>query len=332
MKKYLSAAVMLAMLAQPVAIAAKEKEPVKITGPAHAKGVNTVAIGAFNVGFIFESTDQKAATGGLMGAFGGTTKAKSELVGVTPAMMQSIADAAYADFVGQLSAQGYSVQQSDTLFAHAALAKTKSQDVPLELSVQLEKGSKGKATYYKPSALPSLLMIPGDYSGGGGFGGIGMNMSVGQAGMALANYARDSGIGVIDVTYLIDFSNQKRPGAFSFGGGIEVNSGLSVTADYSRLTLIAPNGKQSIITVKSPVAVAGEFVERSDASTGTEKAVQSTANVVGGLAAAASIGLPRFGKTRKFAFTAKPGNYEEGAAKAASLANAMLIGRLGALR
>ena len=79
MKKLLPAIAVIAMLAQPVAIAAKEKEPVKIAGPANAKGVTSVTVGAFNVGFIFESTDQTKASGGLMGAFGGTTKAKSEL-------------------------------------------------------------------------------------------------------------------------------------------------------------------------------------------------------------------------------------------------------------
>ncbi len=157
-------------------------------------------------------------------------------------------------------------------------------------------------------------------------------MSAGQANMALSNYAKQTGVGVIDVVYLIDFSDQKRPGFFSFGGGVNVNSGLSVSADYSRMTLIAPSGKQAVITVKAPIGVEGEFIDKSDASTGTEKAVQSAANVAGGLAAAANIGLPMFGKTRKFQFTAKPGNYEEGAAKAASLASELLLGRLGALR
>jgi hypothetical protein len=90
MKKLLSAAAALALLAQPAITFAKDREPVKISGPANAKGVTSVAIGAFNVGFIFESIDQTAASGGLMGAFGGTTKAKSELVGVTPEMMQAI--------------------------------------------------------------------------------------------------------------------------------------------------------------------------------------------------------------------------------------------------
>jgi len=330
MKKLLSAVAITAMLLQPVAVIAKDKEPVKIAGPANAKGVTTVTVGAFNIGFIFESTDQTAASGGLMGAFGGTTKAKSELVGVTPEMMQAVTDAAYADFVSQLTASGYSVQVPTDMFGHAALAKTKSQDMPLDINIALEKGSKGKATYYKPTALPSLLMIPGDFVGSG-MSSIGMNMAAGQAVGALNAYAKQAGVGVIDVVYLIDFSQQKRPGAFSFGG-LEVNSALSVSADYSRITLIAPSGKQSVITVKAPVAVEGEFVEKSDATSGTDKAMQSAGNVVGGLAAVAGFGGLRFGKTRKFAFTAKPGNYEEGAAKAASLASAMLIGRLAPLR
>jgi len=330
MKKLLSAVAVLALLAQPAQIAAKDKEPVKISGPANAKGVTTVTVGAFNVGFIFESVDQTAASGGLMGAFGGTTKAKSELVGVTPEMMQAITDAAYADFVSQLTARGYTVQTPADLFGHAALAKTKSQEVPLDINIALEKGSKGKATYFKPSALPSLLMIPGDFLGSG-MSSIGINMSAGQAGMALANYAKASGVGVVDVVYLIDFSQQKRPGAFSFGG-LQVNSALSVSADYSRLTLITPGGKQSVITVKAPVAVEGEFIEKNDASSGTDKALQSTANVAGGLAAVAGLGGLRFGKTRKFEFAAKPGAYEEGATKAASLASELLLGRLDTLR
>ena len=330
MKKLLSAVAITAMLLQPVAVIAKDKEPVKIAGPANAKGVTTVTVGAFNIGFIFESTDQTAASGGLMGAFGGTTKAKSELVAVTPEMMQAVTDAAYADFVSQLTASGYAVQAPADLFGHAALAKTKPQEAPLDINIALEKGSKGKATYYKPTALPGLHMIPGDFVGSG-MSSIGMNMAAGQAVGALTTYAKQAGVGVIDVVYLIDFSQQKRPGAFSFGG-LEVNSALSVSADYSRITLIAPSGKQSVITVKAPVAVEGEFVEKSDASSGGDKAMQSAGTVVGGLAAVAGFGGLRFGKTRKFAFTAKPGNYEEGAAKAANLASAMLIGKLAPLR
>jgi len=192
MKKTLSAIAALALLAQPIPIAAKEVEPVKISGPANAKGVTHVTIGAFNVGFIFESIDSTAASGGLMGAFGGTTKAKSALVGVTPEMMQAITDVAYADFVTQLTAGGYTVQPAADLFGHMALAKTKSQAAPLDINIALEKGSKGKATYFKPTALPSLLMIPGDFMGSG-MSSMGINMAAGQAVGALSSYARDAG-------------------------------------------------------------------------------------------------------------------------------------------
>lgn len=331
MKKLLSAVAMVAMMAQPVAFTAAAKEPIKISGPANAKGVTTVAIGSFNVGFIFESVDQTKASGGLMGAFGGTTKAKSELVGVTPEMMQAITDAAYADFVAQLTTGGYNVLPAGDLFAHDAMAKTKSQAVPLDINITLEKKSKGKATYYKPSALPSLLMLPGDFVGSG-MSSMGINMSAANSSYALTTYAKQAGVGVLNIVYLIDFSDQKRPGFFSIGGGIQVNSGLSVTADYSRLTLIAPSGRQSVITMKAPVGVEGEFIEKADASSGADKALQSGANVAGGLAAVAGLGGMRFGKTRKFEFAAKPGAYEEGAVKAASLASEMLLGRLGSLR
>lgn len=330
MKKLLSAVAVVAMIAQPVVVPAFAKEPVKISGPANAKGVTTVAIGSFNVGFIFESVDQTKATGGLMGAFGGTTKAKSELVGVTPEMMQAVTDAAYADFVAQLTSGGYTVLPAGDLFTHATMAKIKSQAVPLDINITLEKKSKGKATYYKPSALPSLLMLPGDFVGSG-MSSMGINMAAANSSYALTTYAKQASVGVLNVVYLIDFSDQKRPGFFSFGG-LQVNSGLSVAADYSRLTLIAPSGRQSVITMKAPVGVEGEFVEKADASSGTDKALQSGANVAGGLAAVAGLGGMRFGKTRKFEFAAKPGAYEEGAAKAASLASEMLIGRLGTLR
>jgi hypothetical protein len=324
----LAGAVFTASISCPVR--AGDEAPLKISGKDAVKGATQVAIGAFNVGFIFESVDQTKATGGLMGAFGGTTKARSELAGVTPEMMQTIADAAYADFAAQLTAGGFTVVEPATLYAHPAMAKLKSQEVPLDINIALEKGSKGKATYFKPTVLPALIMVPGDFAGSG-MSSIGINMAAGQASSALYSYARDAGVPVIDIVYLVDFSNQKRPGAFSFGG-IEVNSGLSVASGFSRLTFISAQGKQSVLTINQPVAVEGDFIEKADASSNLDKTSQSAANVAGGLAAVAGLGGLRFGKTRKFEFTAKPGNYEAGAAKAASLANERLIAQLVSMR
>jgi hypothetical protein len=318
------------MLALPTAAVAGTQPAVKVSGGEGVRGASQVAIGAFNVGFIFESVDQTAATGGLIGAFGGATKTRSTLTGVTPEMMQQVADAAYADFVTQLTAQGFTVQAPEALFAHPTMANPHAQAAPAEINVTLEKGSKGKVTYFKPAALPALIMIPGDFTGSG-MSSMGINMNAGQADYALSQYARASGVPVVDVTYMIDFSNTQRPGAFSFGG-LVVNSGLSVSAGYSRLSFINASGRHSVLKINQPVAVAGEFVDQQDTTSGTGKTTQAAANIAGGLAAAAGLGGLRFGKTREYEFTAKPGNYEQGATKAATLANELLVGQLAALR
>jgi len=304
--------------------------PLKVSGKDALAGATTVAIGAFNVGFIFESTDQTKATGGLMGAFGGTTKAKSSLVGVTPEMMSAVADAAYADFTAQLAAAGFSVANPAAVFAAPQLANPHGQASPVDINIALEKKSKGKATYVKPAALPTLIMLPGDFTGSG-LSSMGLNMSAGQASAALSSYARAAGTPVIDVTYLIDFSDQKRPGAFSFGG-LEVNANLSVVPGYSRMTVLGANGKTVTVTLKQPVSVDGEFVQKQDASSGFDKTTQAAANVGGGLMAAMGVGGLGFGKTRKFEFIAKPGNYESGAVKAASLASERLVQLMTTIR
>lgn len=329
-KSLLSAGLGLALVAAPALVPglaiAKEAAAVKVSGKDAIEGATTVAIGGFNVGFIFESTDQIQKTGGALAAVGGVTKAKSSLVGVTPEMMQQIADAAYADLVSQLTAKGFTVADPANVFASDALA-SKGRAEPTEATVMLEKRSKGKATYMFPAAIPRQIMILGDVPTSGGFAQMGNTMSYSQNGIALGNYARAAGTPVITATYLIDFSDQKRPGAFNFGG-LKVNANLSVTPGYSKMTVIGANGKQTVLTLNQPVSVDGEFIDLQEASSGAEKGVQAAANVAGGLAAAVGLGGLGFGKTRKYAFNAKPGNYEEGATKVASLANELLITQL----
>jgi hypothetical protein len=135
---------------------------------------------------------------------------------------------------------------------------------------------------------------------------------------------------VIDVVYLIDFSDQKRPGAFSFGG-LAVNANLSVTPNYSRMSVLGANGKTITVTLKQGVSVDGDFIQQKDV-TGSSATTQAAANVAGGVAAGFGLGGLRFGKTKKFEFAAKPGNYQEGAIKVASLANERLVSLAATLR
>jgi hypothetical protein len=302
--------------------------PLKIQSGEAIKGTQSVVVGAFNVGFIFQSVDATAATGGLIGAFGGATSAKSELKGVTPEMMQAITDAAYADFRNQMSARGFTVADSATLFASPQFGRAKPETAPFDIKVNLSKGSTEKISYYKPSAFPGLIMLPGDFLAAG-FGAMGANMNTGYSQFALADYAKANHQSVVDVTYVIDFSNAKRPGAFSMKG-VTVTSGLSVAANSSRLTLINSEGKVGHLVLSELVAVEGDFATMEDAT--RDKGVQSAMNVLGGLAAVGGMGGLKFGKSRTYEFTVKPGAYEAGAAKATSLASARIVEQLGVLR
>ena len=318
----------IALVAMSPAVALASDEPVKVSSASALKGVQTLVVGAFNVGFIFQSVDSTATTGGMIGAFGGVTKAKSELSGVTPAMMQAITDAAYADFQAQLAARGFTVVEPASMFAHPEFKRVKIEQSPMEVGVQLDKKSTGKATYYKPTALAGQFMLPGDITASG-FGGMGIAMSAGTNQYGLSQYARAASQAVVDVTYLIDFSDAHKPGAFSFGG-ITVNSTMSVVGNYSKASVVTAEGKVATLTLKEPVAVAGDFVTMEDTTKGA--GVQQAANIMGGLLAARGIGGFKFGKTKTYTCTAKPGLYEQGATKAATLANERVIGQLAALR
>ena len=325
-KKTALAVLALALVTAPTYAPSKEAEAVKVQSKGAFKGASRIAIAAFNVGFIFESTDQTKKTGGMLGAFGGATKAKSQLVGVTPAMMQQITDAAYADFVAQMSAKGVTVVAPAAVFGDPNFARVKTRPGPTEINIALEKGSKGKADFHKPSALPAQVMIGTDFAASG-MSSLGLTMSMGQKGTLLGGYAKASNVPVVDVTYLIDFSQQQRPGAFSFGG-IKVNANLGIVPTYSKLTVIGVTGQQDMLTLGQPITVDGDFIDVTGATSGADKALQSAANI-----GSAVLGIGgMFGKSRKFNFTAKPGNYEAGATKAASLANGVMIDQLLLLR
>lgn len=319
--RYLWAAVFLAgASAQPVF--AKDREPIEIKDRgAMEQGAGQVTVVSFNVGFIFESIDQTKKTGGLMGAFGGTTKARSSLVGVTPEMMQQITDAAYADFVARLVAKGFVVSTAD----FSGLSGDKG---PSEESINLEKKSKGKAVFYAPSAMPLQVFLQGDVAQRKSLANFGDQGRASRNSLEVQETAKETGIPAIGVVYLIDFSDQKRPGAFSFGGSLKVNANLSIVPDYSKLTVIGSNGKKNEIVLGKPVSIDGEFIEVADATSGSEKTAQAAGNIAGGVGAALGIGMPLIGKTRKFEFTANPDNYQAGAIDLAEATNELVVGAI----
>lgn len=297
---------------------AKESQVLEVTDRGALANASELAVVSFNVGFIFESIDQTAKTGGLMGAFGGTTKARSSLVGVTPEMMQQITDAAYADFVQRVAAKGFTIAQ-------ASFDGLSGERGPSEENIKLEKKSTGKAVFYAPSAMPMQVFLRGDVAQRKSLANFGDEGRAGRNSFAVEQAAKTSGVPAIGVVYLIDFSDQKRPGAFSFGGSLKVNANLSIVPDYSKVTIIGANGKKNEIVLNDPVSIDGDFVEVADATSKTEKTAQAAGNIAGGIGAALGIGAPRIGKTRKFEFTAKAETYQQGAIELAGATNAIVV-------
>ena len=321
-------------LGAPATAGAADVAALKVSGQEAARGVTQVAIGAFNVGFIFKSVDQTKAMDGIIGLTQGTTRAESTLVGITPDMMQTITDAAYVDFVAKLGAAGYTIQPTAALFG-TPLPHAKAEASPLDVNIALEKKATGKVTFVKPSAIPALYLIPGDFTASG-MSSMGLNMNSGQTAYALNQYAKTANVGVIDVVYLIDFSDAKQNGGFS----VKVNSGVSIASNYSRATLIAPTGKQATIKITDSIAVAGDFATMRDTTSGFTKTTQTATKVLGGLSKLGALrgmggmgGMFKTGgATKKIEFDAKPENYRAGATEAATLANARIVAQLAALR
>lgn len=116
----------------------RQKAGLSVSSAQSVRGTQTVVLGAFNVGFTFQSIDNTKATGGMIRAFGGTTRAKNVLEGVTPEMMQKITDAAYEDFKQQLAAKGLIVADAGALFASEDFERAKPLAVPYDAKAQLD--------------------------------------------------------------------------------------------------------------------------------------------------------------------------------------------------
>lgn len=302
--------------------AEKVKDPLKVVSEKTFKGVQRVVIGGFTLGFMIERKDRSRAGGGLMGGFGGNSSAKSILAGVSDAEFQEIADAAYQDFVRQLSEAGIEVADRAPLAAFPAYAKLKPQSAGAEISFAIEKDDKARARFFPANATGPWRMTMGDVAAG-----ISTSMAVGQGGVAVSQYASESGLPVLNIVYIVDFADaDEYGGAFAFSSAVKVNSSIALLPVYSRLTMIAPKYKSASIELKEAVAIGGDFADKTDSTGGGAKAVETVSNVIGFLGGVGT------NVSRKYTFTVRPGAYAPMAAQAIGAANARIVTRLAGMK
>jgi hypothetical protein len=291
------------------------------------KAVDKVVIGSFKIGFATYKTDSAKAGGGLSGGFGGKSTAKSTLVGVDDKTMQSITDQAYQQFVSDLKAKGYTIVDRKELLAHKTFADTKTYPTPYEDSTGGLFGSNSKTKYFSPSAFGDKMHIF--------MGEIGSTMG----GFAFANpavaameYARESGVKVLNVIYVVDYANAEGYGGWaSTSSGVEIGQGITIVPEFSRLSLIGNSGGtfsngNGSIKLGQPLSSEKEFATVKNVNSEAYKAAEVAVNVIGVLGGVGS------NSSREYEFTARPADYKLAAAEVTKQANDTFVNTLAGLK
>lgn len=285
-------------------------------------GKNQVVIGSFKVAFLEGKKDSAKAGSGM----GGKATAKTNLTGLTPAVMQAVTDAAYADFVTKLQASGFTVADRSALLADPTFASTQASPSPFKEEASFF-GSKSDVTYVAPTGMNDIRFFMGEAGKGLGLSAIGNNPY-----MAAVKYAKASGIPVISVIYTVDYANASGTvSRLALTSNMEVGQGISAVAG-SGITWVGGEGGGTFghnpnATVKLGQAVYSTepFGEVITTTTGAGVAAEVALNVFTSVLGGGS------NQTREFEIRADPARYQTVATGVLGQANGQLIGKMAAL-
>ena len=284
-----------------------EKDALAVTGPKAFAGKKDVIIGAFRVGYVTYNKVGHKTGGGILGGARGSASAKSTLTGVSDATFQKITDAAYADFVSTLKANGYNVLDHGKLTSLPEYSKMSKEASPYKTDA----GS-ADITYVAPKGWPVKDK--------------GFAFSMPE--LVFATAAEKTGAPIIDVDYIVNFAQGE--GAGYSVATVEVGQGISVDVGGGAGFFGGQGGtfSNNIGSVKLGQAVYSteEFATITDTSTAAGQALGVAANVF-------SYALGAGGTVSKsFDFKADPAKYEAIAKKVLADANKRIIGGMKANR
>jgi hypothetical protein len=258
----------MALVAGVQGYAANNQEPVKIEKPQAWKGINQVVIGQFSVAFFTKKVDYDG--GGFLSA-SDKGKAIGHLSGLTNEQFQAMTDAAYADFLRQLAANGITVADDAAFKAGKYFAKVKNEDQANKVDVVLKKQDHADALAFWPTQLGrnnnvllNLRLMDGNLA---------------NTYTAEYDYAKSGGVPVLNVVYYVDFAKPAK----SEGGGVfqsvNVTAGLAISPFGTQLALMGTDGKMTKMLLKTPIEEGGDFANIRETTSGLQKA----SNVAGAL-------------------------------------------------
>lgn len=305
-------------------------DAIKVDNESAFKGLDKVVVGTFNIGFATYKTDSAKAGGGLTGSgFGGKSTAKSTLEGVDSATMQKITDEAYKSFVADLKAKGITVVDRKEFLSYKGVNTATTHPNPYEDSTGGLFGANSKTMFFSPSSFGNIMAFLGDIPGlSSGFSGMDFNNPMVPAGA----YARETGVKVLSVTYVLDFANAESYGnSFTTTSSVTVGQGLTVVPGLSRIAVVGGSGgtfdnRDGRVSLGQPITSEKEFAKVEDATSDTARGVEIATNVVGILGGIGS------NVSRAYTFTANPAKYKVAAVDAFSQANDALTGKLASLK
>lgn len=296
---------------------------IRVDNTAALNGVSQAVVGAFTVAFLTSRNDRAHAGGGLLGsASGGRSSARTALEGVSDADFRHATDRLYEDFVAQLQTAGFQLGDRAALLEAVRRMNGTPFDSGGQYEVILGRNSNADSRVFSPSALDgvwvpreamNLINLPRFQAGRSGVG----------FAMAAQTYARQTQTAVVNAVYVIDFAQADALGGyFAHRSSVQVQAGLALTPEASRVFAYAPNGRVATAMVREPIAVGGDFGVFADATSGGMRATEAAVNALTLLTSGYS------NSTRRYVMTADAPRWAEGVDELGRVANGRLIGAL----
>lgn len=281
------------------------------------KSTQKVAIGSFKVGFVHGKIESRKAGGGLFGeGFGGNATAGIKLSGIDETQMQTITDAAYADFVARITQAGYTVVDRKEL-------KAQAEESPQRKTAAFF-GDQTEIITLAPTSHDDLYWFLGESDKMGGFGFSNASTA------AMTQYAK-TGIKVLSVYYVIDFAGSDGYGGkFRNTAAVEVGQALTL-APGGGISIFGGDGMLAAnhsgnIKLGQPMYAEEPFGKLVQTTSDTSKGAEVAINVI------RTIGGLGTNQRRDFEVQAEAARYGALSQGLLVQANGRLIERMASLR
>jgi hypothetical protein len=302
------------------------RSDIETTGDAGFKNETRVVVPAFRVGFVQAKGSKASASGGLGSSGTASTSANTTLHGVDDAVYQAITDAAYADFIADLKANGYEVLDKNTyegLPVYQSMAASPSPQ-------KVDSSAFGEVLFYAPKGM-KVTFIPGEEGGFSGFKGFDSNSTI----KAFPQIGKELKASVIAASYIVDYVNTESSGGFfasrasvEIGQGLSLRPGSGVTFYGLEASGCVGYCPHVVSTVKLGQAVYSQekFGELKDMQTDGEKAAQSALRVVTALTTGSAYGWATY------EMHANPADYKRITTKLMDDSNGQIAAAMAKLR